>query len=154
MSIDEFVRHLEVHGADLDRWPEPLRAGARAAAATPEGAVELEAARSFEALLHEGLPAPPTLGLRARILAAVPPRVAPAWTTWLDVASWRRLATAAVAPLAIGFVLGFAWPDADDELEDAVSELAFSSVFEEELATADGAGRAAGEAMEGGLDEE
>ncbi len=132
MTLEEFTRHLDVHGADLDRWPAELRAMARTVAGTPEGRSTLEAACALGALLDESLPAPPMLGLKARILARVPPTV-PAWPEWLAVGRWRRLAGVAVAPLALGFVLGFAWPTEDDELEDAVSVLAFSSVLDEAL---------------------
>lgn len=136
MTIDEFIAHLDVHGADLERWPAELRAGAHEVAATAAGRSELEAVRAFEALLEGSLPAPPELGLKDRILArlAEAPLPAAAWPAWLTPARWRPLAATAVAPLALGFVLGFGWPNEEDGFEDAVSELAFSPVFEDELA--------------------
>ena len=137
MTLEEFTRHLDFHGADLDRWPAELRGMARTLAETAEGRSALEASRALGALLDESLPAPPMLGLKARILAGVPPAALP-WPEWLAGGRWRRLAGVAVAPLALGFVLGFAWPNEDDELEDAVSVLAFSSVFDEALADPDG----------------
>jgi len=136
MTIAEFIRYLDVHGADLERWPAELRAAAHAVAASAAGRSALEAAQAFEALLEDNLPAPPGLGLKDRILARVAEarRPAAAWPGWLTPARWRPLAATAVAPLALGFVLGFAWPNEEDGFEDAVSELAFSPVFEEELA--------------------
>lgn len=138
MTIDEFIAHLDVHGADLERWPAEVRYAARGVAATPAGRSELTAARAFETLLEESLPVPPELGLKARILGRVPP----GWPAWLAPARWRPLAAAAVAPLALGFVLGFASPNEDDGFEDAVSVLAFSPVFEEALAAGEVAPRA------------
>lgn len=134
MTIDEFVRYVDVHGADLERWPAELRAAAHAVAATAVGRSELEAARALGDLLEESLPAPPELGLKRRILGRLPTSASAGWPGWLTPARWRPLAATAVAPLALGFVLGFAWPHEEDGFEDAVSELAFSSVFEEELA--------------------
>ena len=129
MTIDEFIAHLDVHGADLERWPAELRDAGRRVAATPAGRSELTAARAFETLLEDSLPAPPEMGLKARILGRVPF----GWPAWLAPARWRPLAAAAAAPLALGFVLGFASPNEDDGFEDAVSVLAFSPAFEEEL---------------------
>ena len=110
MTIDEFIGYLDVHGADLERWPAQLRAPARAVAATTAGRAALEAAQAFEALLEDSLPAPPELGLKARVLGRLP-AAGPAWPAWLTPARWRPLAATAVAPLALGFVLGFALPD-------------------------------------------
>ncbi len=125
MTIDEFIAHLDVHGADLERWPAELRDAARRVAATPAGRSELTAARAFETLLEDSLPAPPEMGLKARILGRVPF----GWPAWLAPARWRPLAAAAAAPLALGFVLGFASPNEDDGFEDVVSVLAFSPVI-------------------------
>ena len=130
---------MDAHGADLERWPSRLRAEARAVADTAAGRSELAAARALEALLAESLPPPPLFGLKARILAGVPHAV-PGWPEWLASARWRRLAGVATAPLALGFVLGFAWPNEDDALEDAVSGLAFSATLEATLAEVEGTG--------------
>ena len=154
MTIDEFIRHLDVHGADLDRWPPELGGAARVAAATAAGRSALEAARAFEALVAESLPAPPALGLKARILARLEPGAGPARPAWLAAPRWRSLAAVVVAPLALGFVLGFAWPSEEDAFEDAVSVLAFSSVFEDELAAGDGASGATAATADGESDEE
>ena len=154
MTIDEFIGYLDVHGANLERWPAELRAGAHAVAATAAGRSELEAARAFEALLVDSLPAPPELGLRERILGRLAegrPPAAAAWPAWLTLARWRPIAATAVAPLALGFVLGFALPDEEDGFEDTVSALAFSPVFEEEIA-AEGAASEAGPATNGERD--
>ena len=154
MTIDEFIRYLDVHGADLDRWPPGLGGAARGVAATAEGRSAHEAARAFEALVAESLPVPPALGLKARILARLEPGTGPALPGWLATVRWRPLAAAAVAPLALGFVLGFAWPSEEDAFEDVVSVLAFSSVFEEELAASGGAAGETATTADGESDEE
>ena len=152
MTPGEFAGYLDRHGADLERWPAKLRDAARAVARTAAGRAELETARAFEAMLEECLPAPPALGLKARILARVDPARPPVMAWWFGGALWRPIG-AAVAPLALGFTLGFTWPTPDDPsedaFEDAVSVLAFSSVFEDELAVTDDSPQRAG-----GVDEE
>lgn len=153
MTIEEFSRYLDVYGADLERWPADLRDAAHPVMARPAGRSALQAAQAFEALLADSLPAPPEMGLKARILGRLaemrsPTSASAGWPAWLTPARWRPLAATAVAPLALGFVLGFAWPIEEDGFEDAVSALAFSSVFEEELA-AEGAAAEAGAATNG-----
>lgn len=133
MTVEEFIRYLDAHGADLERWPADLRDAARGVAETAAGRAELQAAQALEALLEDSLPAPPELGLKARILGRLPPAAGTVLPDWLTPGRWRPLAATGVAPLALGFVLGFAWPSAEDGVEDAVSALAFSPVFEEEL---------------------
>lgn len=156
MTIDEFNRCLDVYGADLERWPADQRDAAHGVMATPAGRSALQAARSFEALLENSLPPPPEMGLKARVLGRLaetrlPPAASAGWPAWLTPVRWRPLAAAAVAPLALGFVLGFAWPKEEDGFEDAVSTLAFSSVFEEELA-AEGAATEPGPGTNGERD--
>ena len=152
MTPEEFAGYLDRHGADLERWPENLRDAACAIARTAAGRAELERARAFEAMLEECLAAPPALGLKARILARLDTARPPGMAWWLGGALWRPIG-AAVAPLALGFVLGFTWPAPNDSsegaFEDAVSVLAFSSVFEDELIVPEGSPDGAG-----GVDEE
>ncbi len=152
MTPEEFAGYLDRHGADLECWPAKLRDAARGVARTAAGRAEMEKTRAFEAMLEECLPAPPALGLKARILAHVETARPPVMAWWFGGALWRPIG-AAVAPLALGFTLGFSWPmpddSAEDAFEDAVSVLAFSSVFEDELAVTDGSPQKAG-----GVDEE
>lgn len=152
MTPEEFAGYLDRHGADLECWPANLRDAARADALTAAGRAELEKTRAFETMLEECLPAPPALGLKARILARLDTARPPLMAWWFGGARWRPMA-AAVAPLALGFVLGFTWPTPDDSsedaFEDAVSVLAFSPVFEDELMVPEGSPEGAG-----GVDEE
>ena len=72
---------------------------------------------------------PEPLGLKARIVAHVNAegRLAD-MLSWLFAPLWRPIALAA-APLALGFTLGFTYPETES-LEEAVAIIAFSEIEE------------------------
>ncbi|RAI38497.1 hypothetical protein [Rhodoplanes roseus] len=53
MTIDEFRRLAETWGGDVERWPEPLRAEARALARSPGGTAVLAAERRLDLALGD-----------------------------------------------------------------------------------------------------
>ena len=129
MTNDEFRESLDRYGANLERWPAPRREAGRAFADTSDGRRQLDAARAFDTLLAETLEVPEPLGLKARILAHVNAEGRPIdILSWLFAPLWRPIALAA-APLAVGFTLGFTYPETES-LEEAVAIIAFSEIEE------------------------
>ncbi len=129
MTNEEFRQCLDRYGANLECWPAARRAAGRAFADASEGRRQLDAARAFDALLAETMEAPEPLGLKARILAHVNAEGRPTdMLSWLFAPLWRPIALAA-APLALGFTLGFTYPETDS-LEEAVAIIAFSEIEE------------------------
>ena len=129
MTNEEFRDCLDRYGTNLERWPAARRAAGRAFADTSEGRRQLDAACAFDALLAETLEVPEPLGLKARIVAHVNAegRLAD-MLSWLFAPLWRPIAFAA-APLALGFTLGFTYPETES-LEEAVAIIAFSEIEE------------------------
>ena len=137
MTNEEFAERLDRYGANLDDWPREDRAAGEAFAKTDPGRRQLEAARAFDALLTETLVVPEPIGLKQRILANVYSRKDPMdLVTWLVGPLWRPIALAA-APLAVGFTLGFTYPETDS-LEEAVAVIAFSEIEEVNGAASEG----------------
>ena len=129
MTNEEFQECLDRYGTNLERWPAERRGPGRACADTSEGRRRLDAARAFDALLAETLAVPEPLGLKARILVHVNAegRLID-MMSWLFAPLWRPIALAA-APLALGFTLGFTYPETDG-LEEAVAIIAFTEIEE------------------------
>ncbi len=128
MTNEEFSDCLDRYGTDLENWPREGRSAGRAFANTDAGRRQLEAARAFDALLTETLVVPEPLGLKTRILANTDSRSD--FVSWLVGPLWRPVALAA-APLAVGFTLGFTYPEMDSlELEEAVAVIAFTEIEE------------------------
>ena len=129
MTNEEFAERLDRYGANLDDCPREDRAAGLAFAKTDPGRRQLEAACAFDALLTEILVVPEPMGLKQRILANVYSRKEPDGSRVLLVGPlWRPIALAA-APLAVGFTLGFTYPETDS-LEEAVAVIAFSEIEE------------------------
>ena len=129
MTNEEFRERLDRYGTNLERWPAARRAAGRVFAETSEGRRQLDAARAFDALLAETLEVPEPLGLKARILAHVNVEGhRPDMASWLFAPLWRPVALA-TAPLALGFTLGFTYPETES-LEQAVAIIAFSEIEE------------------------
>ena len=136
MTNEEFGDCLDRYGANLEFWPPENRAAGRAFADTTPGRRQLDAAKAFDALLAEVLSVPEPLGLRERILATAESRARPFdFASWLFTALWRPVALAAM-PLAVGFTLGFTYPETDS-LEEAVAVIAFSEIEEANGADSD-----------------
>ena len=129
MTNEEFGECLDRYGTNLEYWPARQRASGRAFAGTPSGRRQLDAARSLDTLLAETMSAPEPLGLKQRILANVGSEGRPIdFLSWLFAPLWRPVALAA-APLALGFTLGFTYPETDS-LEEAVAVIAFTEIEE------------------------
>ena len=129
MTNEQFGECLDRYGTNLEHWPASQRAAGRAFAGTPSGRRQLDAAQSLDALLVETMPVPEPLGLMERILANVRAEERPAdFVSWLFAPLWRPVALAA-APLALGFTVGFTYPETDG-LEEAVAVIAFTEIEE------------------------
>jgi anti-sigma factor RsiW len=116
MTLARFQRLLDVHGADLARWPTPQRAAAeRWLASDSAAAATLAQARALDALIGRETPAQAdaTSVLRALAAQPLPPqRRRFLWRRWpselltLDFApAWPRLAVLA-GVAALGFFVG------------------------------------------------
>jgi hypothetical protein len=117
MKLARFQHLLDVHGADLARWPQPLRAAAERLLATDRTAASaLAQARALAALIARETPAAPadaTGVLRALAARPLPPqRRRFLWRLWpselltLDfVPAWPRVAALA-GVAALGFAIG------------------------------------------------
>jgi hypothetical protein len=116
MTLARFQRLLDAHGADLARWPQPLRTAAeRLLAADGAATAALAQGRALDALIAHETPAEAdaTGVLRALAARPLPPqRRRFLWRQWpselltLDFApAWPRLAALA-GVAALGFVIG------------------------------------------------
>jgi len=82
LDLERFEQLLDVHGADLERWPEPLRVGARAfLASSGEAQHAWSRAERLGALLDAAPDVLPSAELSARI-AALPMRRPQGWVAW------------------------------------------------------------------------
>jgi anti-sigma factor RsiW len=116
MTLARFQRLLDVHGADLARWPQPQRDAAERLLATDgAAAAALAQARALDALIgRDDVAQPDATGvLRALAARPLPPQLRRfLWRQWpsellsFDFApAWPRLvALAGVA--ALGFIIG------------------------------------------------
>ena len=115
-TLARFQHLLDVHGADLARWPQPLRTAAeRLLAADGAAGAALAQARALDALIAREAPAEANARSVLRALAArpLPPqRRRFLWRQWpselltLDFApAWPRLAALA-GVAALGFAIG------------------------------------------------
>jgi hypothetical protein len=116
MTLARFQHFLDIHGADLARWPQPLRSAAeRVLEADRAAAATLAQARALDALIASEAPAD---GDATGVLSALASRPLPPqrrrflWRQWpselltLDFApAWPRLAALA-GVAALGFVIG------------------------------------------------
>jgi anti-sigma factor RsiW len=117
LTLARFQHFLDVHGADLARWPQARRAAAdRLLADDPAASAVLARARELDALIaREPLPAD---AAAARIMHVIETRRLPPqrrwflWRQWptelLDLnfaPAWPRLAALA-GVAALGFVIG------------------------------------------------
>ena len=109
MTREEFLTLVETYGADLTRWPEPSRVGARDLIdqAPDFTSPLLTQARDLDAALDAARITPGTDMLKARILnAAKQPAAASPVPANAKPAGLRYRAVAAM--MAVSFVFGFA----------------------------------------------
>jgi hypothetical protein len=116
MNIETFKSLLEAYGADFRRWPEAMRAEAKAfVEASVEAANLLAAEAAFDRVLDAAQTASVTRALEERILASFPERgaAAPARGSFAIFAGaplrWAQAAALAVS-LALGLAVGAALP--------------------------------------------
>jgi hypothetical protein len=132
MTLDEFERHLDIHGASLQRWPaaaaargrELLEVSTRAQAAHAQAenlAAELDLAMPAHSLT--------TAALRARILDEVSRSAATRWTLrrFIGGDGWVRPMVMALIPLCLGFAIGVGYPEPSSVSEDLVSDVSLFS---------------------------
>ncbi|MDD9935403.1 MAG: hypothetical protein OXT09_17475 [Myxococcales bacterium] len=114
LTLTRFTELLDVHGADLQRWPEPVRDAARALAASDAQAAELlQQARQLDDVLDSWESLPPSTELQ-RAVAEIPlrhPREAGAKLPWFLGAFWRTALSAATV-VALGCAAGSLGNDA------------------------------------------
>jgi hypothetical protein len=109
MTPDRFERLAAAYGADIERWPQDLRAPAyRLARLDPTAAHQLRMARALDRTLDRAsaVTVPPVL--RDRVLRAAPaPRRLRARWDWLGAASLAAgLAAAGAACVVAGIIAG------------------------------------------------
>ena len=135
MRLTRFNRLLDLHGADLARWPARERAAAwQLVAARPEARAALDAARRLDALLARD-PAPPGSWDAPSIpalLARLPAQQTPYWwpapvVLWDLLPAWPR-AAALVAMAVVGILVGLT--DVDITPAPAASADVSSLIFD------------------------
>lgn len=134
MTPTEFEHALDVHGADLSRWPDGIAPDARALLERSVAARALHAqARALTAALDAAFEdaSHRTTAVRTRVLAAID---TPTRNPFARLAAaWLRPLVFALVPLTLGFVLGVGYPrqsDVSSDLVSAVSLFAFDAYEE------------------------
>lgn len=106
LDLGRFEELLDVHGAKLDRWPEPLQAEARALlASSPSAQHALSRAERLATLLDAAPDVLPSAELSARI-AALPVRRPQGWVAWWPFANPFAPLFAWGAAAAFGLLIG------------------------------------------------
>ncbi|MDH5674479.1 MAG: hypothetical protein OEZ06_20295 [Myxococcales bacterium] len=123
MDNSKLTLGIQIHGADLSRWPEPLAEQARAWLRKNEGARHILAeAQAFEALLDQAPGHRPSPALR-RAVAEIPLRHPPETATPrlpFFLASLLRGALSAAFVLLVGITAG--WLSAGQDADTAPSQ--------------------------------
>jgi hypothetical protein len=132
MTVEEFEKLLDIHGASLQRWPaaaatrgrELLAASARARAVHAQAENlehELDLALTAESLT--------TGALRARILDEVARTTAARWglQRLFGGAGWVRPMVMALIPLCLGFAIGVGYPESNGVSDDLVTDVSLFS---------------------------
>jgi len=138
MTYNQFEQALDRFGSDLDRWPPAMRAEAEALMAGNTRARQMlsEAARLDTLLADTVRPA----ALDAASIGAIIAGIRTDRHREITVRPTRRLAAwsgaAMAAFLAIGFVIGFAMPQSQDDA--ALAGLMFGSSTTTTLDTSGG----------------
>lgn len=133
MTVDEFEKHLDVHGEALQRWPADAAAGGRELlAASARARAALVQAEQLANELDLAMPAVSltTGALRARILAEVGAEASSWFRRLVGGAGWVRPMVMALIPLCLGFAIGVGYPETNavnDELVNDVSLFSFAA---------------------------
>jgi hypothetical protein len=133
MDTQKFADALDRWGSDLATWPAPQSSAGRELLATSEVAQALLAqANSLDQLLNEVAGHKAPLGLERKILNQIASQDSMQEVVdWFSATLWRP-ALAATCALLLGFSIGIALPQSDNDLMlDNVSMLAFSAGYEE-----------------------
>jgi hypothetical protein len=105
-DLDRFEQLLDVHGVDLERWPEPLRSSARELLASSTDAQRVwSSAERLAALLDAAPDVLPSAELSARI-AALPLRRPQGWAVWWPFGNPLAPLLAWGAAAAFGLFIG------------------------------------------------
>jgi len=133
MNTEEFADCLDRWGGSISDWPGPQQAAGRNLLEASASARRLlDEARALERFLASAAGHQAPVGLAQRIMDQLPHQ--DFWqgaVDWLLAAMWRP-AAAATCMLLIGFLIGIALPESDDDaMLDDVSMLAFSSTYQE-----------------------
>ena len=133
MTVEEFEKYLDVHGAALQRWPADAAArGRELLAGSARAQAALAQAEKLAAELDRAMPAGSltTGALRARILAEVTADSGSWLRRFVSGAGWVRPMVMALIPLCLGFAIGVGYPESSgisDELVNDVSLFSFAA---------------------------
>lgn len=124
MKPETFDECLNLYGADLERWPPPLRAQALMALQdSPPLQQRLEEERGFEDLLSSAQAPPPPGDFARRILAAAEDTTQKGLRSrWAELFSFKP-AFALACLLLLGFMLGI-WAGTRETRNAASTDLA------------------------------
>ena len=134
MTADELREHLDRLGGRLDTWPPAIVAEARALIERSDAARSVyREAQTLDELLQHTLASnhEATPGLEQRILNNLTER--DPWQAvidWFAISFWRPMVTAAL-PLALGFTLGWVFPESEqDDFYEDLATLTFYDAYE------------------------
>ena len=135
MPIEEFRRLLDVHGGDLQRWPEAKRAEMEALIAdSVDARAYLAEARVLDDAL-DGFEVP-AVDLSQRVLDALPQSRVEKLLAWLLPPApqlWWRPAMAAMMPVFLGVMIGLGGTPGDATDWDAQEQALLSGISSEYL---------------------
>ncbi len=134
MTADELREHLDRLGGRLDTWPPAIAAEARALIERSDAARSVyREAQALDELLQHALASDhqATPGLEQRIFDNL--RERDPWQAvidWFATSFWRPMVTAAL-PLALGFTLGWVFPESEqDDFYEDLATLTFYDAYE------------------------
>lgn len=132
VTLPEFVDLLDIHGHEMDRWPEAERnAGQLLLAESAEARQALDQARQL-AMMLSGVHAPePSAHLRARVLEVPIRHPRETGTSWWPFKTLTRPLLGLAAAAVLGIASGALVPPVADELPstdwDEMSNLALGA---------------------------
>ena len=133
MTLNRFSQLVAAYGGESQRWPlEEQVAAAQLLKTSAEARQLQQAALNLDKLLNQVTAVPPSLKLRHRILAAIPPPKQPDLDIWqwlselllgttLGEHIWRPAITLLI-PLLLGVVMGFSLASSTNNVSGEVDE--------------------------------